>query len=643
MINRPHHTMIFGLYTLFSIFLGIVCITVSNSFYIGLGCFFAIFLTFACGHLFWLGRDVTLKMTHVLYNVEDENNLYQEEVKNIRSMVTNVTDIIQTLMTNNENLQEQAVINQKKYDAQFSEFKTHFEKLTQPPLHTPLPDHDDGHRQNQMNIRSVNTAKPVYHRKNAPIDEDFLNLDDDNDFFNLAKPESIKPIKNVIPPKNLNTDEEFVTVDQKVADTYQHLLEKTQDDNFLETIDDYQTKDIRKQLQQKPDSAPFPPKELPKAFDLEDEFIDLATELPQKTSRNLNKNTEEFVKPSHDFIKNEEFNLQSQAQAQALPSFADLVPDTHLKQIVHRQSFLNQTNHIPSLNSLLNTAPEHKPAPTLEEELYESLASQHPTDSSNTTENTEDFETHDPQESIKTIRKALESNSLDLFIRPITDNRVREVKFFETYNYLRDGNNHYISPNKFIPLARQEGMGIAVDRLMLVRSVQVLRHIMQSISDASIFCNISVSSFLDDDFALELQDLLQEKLNIAQHLIFEFPQAQLEQLDSVGIEKMQHFIRIGVRFSIDNIQGVLPHLLELAQIGISFIKLRPHDFNNGIQCNDTTYKGSEIKKACQRAGIILCAAGIDGHEDLLTCVENQADLLQGNLLGEKERSDRLAL
>jgi EAL domain-containing protein (putative c-di-GMP-specific phosphodiesterase class I) len=106
---------------------------------------------------------------------------------------------------------------------------------------------------------------------------------------------------------------------------------------------------------------------------------------------------------------------------------------------------------------------------------------------------------------------------------------------------------------------------------------------------------------------------------------------------------MQHFIRIGVRFSIDNIQGVLPNLLELAQIGISFIKLRPHDFNNGIQCNDTTYKGSEIKKAFQRAGIILCAADIDAHEDLLICVENKADLLQGNLLGEKERSDRLAL
>jgi hypothetical protein len=40
---------------------------------------------------------------------------------------------------------------------------------------------------------------------------------------------------------------------------------------------------------------------------------------------------------------------------------------------------------------------------------------------------------------------------------------------------------------------------------------------------------------------------------------------------------------------------------------------------------------------------LFCVDGIDTHQDLLNAVENQADLLQGDLLGEKEPSELLEI
>ncbi len=673
MINLSQHTMIFGFYTLFSVFLGIVCVIMSNSFFMGIGCFFIFLLTFVCIHLFLLGRETSKKITNILYDVEDGNNMSQQEVKNMRDIITNVTDIIKTLMNDTENLQEQVLHTQKKYDTQFHEFKIDFEKLTLQKEHSNDFFLDDLDYQAHINPLSTETEKPIYSDKKhgvqptykptilSNIEEDFLNLGDDDGFSGLTSPNIDTRLKNIVNAQDIDNDnEEFATIDQKIANTYRHLLDDTKDATFLETIDDYQTHGIRKQIQEKPTAIPPNMSEhytkttmthTLQATALEDdEFVDLAMNAPQKSKKTHLKNhsdregDEEFVTE----VKTPHKKFNTHTEQEYLPSFVDLVPDEHLKHIAHRQAVLSQTHNIPSLNSLLHSKSKNKSVPKLTEQLIVST----PTDSVPRYVSQEkippsptpiDFAKQSPEDSLKTIRTALESNNLDLFLCPVTDNRIREVKFFEAYNYLHTHNSTYIPPEKFIPLARKHDMGIAVDRLMIVRSIQVLRHITQSISDASIFCNISVLSLIDDAFSIELKDLLQEKSNVANHLIFEFPHQHLEHLDSVSIEKMQYFTNIGIRFSVDNIQGILPDLLELAQIGISFIKLKPDDFAKGIHCNDIHLQGINIKKSCQRAGILLCVAGINTHANLLSAVENQADLLQGDLLGQKERSDRLEI
>ena len=315
MINRQQHIMILGLYTLFSVFLGVVSITLSDSFYVGIGGFFAFFLTFVCVHIFLLGQNVTTKIMNVLYNIDDNKNAYQQDLKNIRDVVNNVTDIMTNLVNDNNDLQQEIQNHYRKYDTQLSDFKTKIEKLetdihknmhhqthqAENPAfekHYVTPEY---HAQSEMNVRTIHTkpeknkhtvlASPEPERtlSSNTLDEDFLNSYTDDSFSDLTFPKVIERPLSTINLHDVDDDDEFAIVDQKIADTYQHLLEDVPEANpeaFLEEKKHYQPNKPDIPLKKQSDGipplsikAPHIPNITMNASDFSDEFIDVTADL----------------------------------------------------------------------------------------------------------------------------------------------------------------------------------------------------------------------------------------------------------------------------------------------------------------------------------------------------------------------------
>ena len=835
MVNRPQHIMILCLYALFSVFLGVVFITLSDSFYVGAGSFFAFLLAFICGHIAWFSTKIVAKlsmMNGMIQKLDVSKNTNQHDIQSVREIINNVTEIITTLISDNENLKENFHNAQEKNNANLADFYTkmstlekslsgidtkmsniggqlskqtiktltndkifgNIEKkisdlkshiatlehkntqlhhsvkglsettagLSQMQKKYPVsPDFDETFiHHNHMNVRTVSpqkaiydvshskeTQKPIsldafddfddfdnfadfdtihknirhkentqlpnnhtddndndsdinfpeeytfsddfYDAKNASVqslqpkpvlplqrtsfkeEEDFLGTDEaDDDFADLTLPKNIHITNKNISVKNAENDTDFTTIDQKTTEKYRHLLDESHDETFLETIDDYQAKTIREQLNQPTlqmpafvEATPYPksvqtPAQTPtmsldsysNSLDEDDDaFLDITTDFPEQKPEKIPEKIPEQaveqknVKQVSKIGTSPDVITKSESQPKKIPPLTELIPDEKLKHIAQRQAPLKST--IPSLDSILNKPSVENTPPisddiSLLEESFEASPNPKQNNHTQSDSDTKKKETKDNQ-FIKTIRTAIDNNNLDLFTCPITDNRVREVRFFENYNYLRDETGQYLSPSEFMPLARGQGMGIALDRLMITRSIQLFGYLSDTIKDAAIFCNISILSITDPNFEIELYDLLQAKNSICKHLIFEFPQQDLELLNSVRIEKMLHLNDMGIRFSVDNINSTLPNLSELSRIGIAFIKIRPLDFMNGLYCDHAVYKNKDIKRICHKAGILLCVSGVDDHENLLTAVENEADLLQGDLLGEKERSDHL--
>lgn len=753
--------MIFCLYTLFSVFIGVVFITLSESFYVGSGSFFAFFLSSICIHMGWIGRVVILKIINSLKSNDSNKNKILEDIQNVQDSTNNLTEVVTSIINDNATLQQFVFDIQEKYDSQFDHHNVAIDKYNNQIFELKnkiqILESENTHLQNSLDlmmarqsldyssqqesskefsnfkgynsetiplpisnidIRSVNQGKSIYdvsqkssnessftedefeevtrtifnndsREANKPnaipkteaksifSDDDFLNdFDPDDSFADLSFPPKVD-----IPKTNFNInntpltnssnsdynhnnddDSAFVTIDSKTAETYGHLLNDTQDESFLDTIDEFQTKNIREQLSNQINQSEFDSKILnptasstsviPNNYShnqehknnhLEDEFIDVTHDIAkidkQKTTiQNIHNPASTQNIPIKSELKTQEFNsVQNTNTKNTLPSLTELVPDEKLRNIAHRQSILKRPQNIPSLETLLKpkSVSQYKNDNFNDEFIdTDNISSITQSISNNKINNLDKSKTI-----IHTIHQALENEKIDLFIQPITDNQSREVKYFEAYYYLIDDNGNYLLPEKFIPLARQESLESQLDNLVLIRTVSTLKYITNSIKDAAIFCNISIQSIDTPHFESQLQNLIQQ--GVAKHIILEFSQEQLELLNAVRIEKLLQLKATGIRFSLDNIHDILPNLSELSDIGISFIKIRPDDFIYGIQSNGKTYKGNSIKKALSDAHISLCVSQINNHEELLRSVENQADLLQGDLLGEKERSELL--
>lgn len=625
--------MILGLYTLFSIFLGVVFVTFSNSYYIGAGAFFVLLLLFMSGHLFILGREVISKMTIILYDVEDGNNFYQQELKSMQEMVDNLTNVVNDLVNENEQLQEDITQIEQNTTSEIQTLKEEIAQLIEdnqnfgdPPNIYQNQEHFGINLQEDppQNTQYEPSSVQVSQNSKFKSDEEFLTLSDpDNSFSDLSIPgENTKSDKS-LPSKpfqidhHLNIqdldddDEEFAMISSSVSTPLSSEISE-------EEFDIPQSNHIRQHLENKKQEYLNTLEE-----DDDDDFIDI-------TANQVNEPKIEQKLPE----KQSHYNPPTSSTD--IPPLEKLVPEEKFKNVASRDPSVMHSQKIPSLDKLLDNNATDKQDKNNNSKEQQKIQSSSP-DLTSTTK---------PQPTLNNnptdiIRNALENNQLELLLSPITDNHLREVRYFEAYNCLPTTNQAPIDAAQYIKHVEDVDLIKAFDKSLIIRTIKSIEYVSQTVKDASIFCNISVASITDKNIYPELLELFQEKTSLAERIIFEFTQEQLNQLNSMRIELLQRLTGLGVRFSIDNITAPLPDLLELAKVGISFIKLTPRNFKTGLQVRDQIYYKTHIVSICHQAGLTLGAYEIDEHRDLLSATENNVDLLQGELLGPKERSEQL--
>ena len=246
-----------------------------------------------------------------------------------------------------------------------------------------------------------------------------------------------------------------------------------------------------------------------------------------------------------------------------------------------------------------------------------------------------------PDDMIVTLRYALEHNAIDTCIRTILDPVTQNVCYLEGVNYLRDEFDHYHPPKTFEHAASKLGLDKTIDQILVTRIIQTVRALSNVGKALRIFTNISVKTLCDETFEEELLDMVQEKSNITQSIIFEITQKQLSYLNSVRLEKMKYLAECGFEFSLDHITQELPDLKELHILGFKFIKISPQILDIGINISGQTISVKELRQICASYDIKLIVEGVNSHNDLLLVMNHGADFVQGEMIAPLERLDQL--
>jgi len=237
-------------------------------------------------------------------------------------------------------------------------------------------------------------------------------------------------------------------------------------------------------------------------------------------------------------------------------------------------------------------------------------------------------------EMLELVRDALRKDRVELYLQPIVSLPQRKHRFYECYSRLRTADGAVIQPNDYIEVAERAGLIAAIDDLLLFRSVQLVRKTQRSKFDVGFVCNISPFTLSDSIFLGEFATYIQQHVELAAKLIMEFPQKEFLAHDAAGAEALARFQRLGVRFSIDQVEDLKLDIEALARRGVKFVKMPAAALLNELRVDHPMIDPRALKDALDRAGIDLVVEKVESESDLIELLDFQIDFGQGFLFGE---------
>ena len=229
---------------------------------------------------------------------------------------------------------------------------------------------------------------------------------------------------------------------------------------------------------------------------------------------------------------------------------------------------------------------------------------------------------------LEVARQALRDDRIDLVLQPIVTLPQRKRRYYECFSRLRTTDGFMILPEQYIHLAEREGLVTAIDNMLLIRCIQLIRKVQRRNEKLDFFCNISSHTLGDDVFFADFVSFLESNAELARNLIFEFPQSAYEAWDSGAAVYLNRLTDLGCRFSLDGVIDLNIDATALQLRNFHFVKVRAEvllaDFD----------KAEYLLEHLKEQGLEVVAERVEDEDALVEVMDLGVDCAQGYLFGE---------
>jgi cyclic-di-GMP phosphodiesterase TipF (flagellum assembly factor) len=237
-------------------------------------------------------------------------------------------------------------------------------------------------------------------------------------------------------------------------------------------------------------------------------------------------------------------------------------------------------------------------------------------------------------EMIATIRDAIDAGRVDLYLQPIVTLPHRKVRFYEAFTRLRTADGATLQPADFLEAAEAGGLMPRIDKLLLFRSVQVVRRLQLKNREIGLFCNIAASTLNDQELFPEILTFLEANRALGASLTLEMRQSAFRAMGPLETEGLAALRELGFRFSMDQVTDLRMEPRDLGERGIRYVKIASSFLMGEGASAGSDIHAADLSDLLGRFGISLIAERIEAEAQVVDLLEYDVRFGQGFLFSQ---------
>ncbi|MBX2855539.1 MAG: EAL domain-containing protein [Rhodobacteraceae bacterium] len=170
-----------------------------------------------------------------------------------------------------------------------------------------------------------------------------------------------------------------------------------------------------------------------------------------------------------------------------------------------------------------------------------------------------------------------------------------------------------------------------IANVLVVRSMTVVDQFRRNGSDASVFCNVSMTMLRRKEFLTRFMECLDSRSDLSDQLVLEFHQSEVGDIATGDAEVLSGIQGAGFSFSMDHVVDWEAGIERLADIGFRFIKLNASDFMAQIR---TEAKAESLLTELRNLDLELIVENVDTSLQREAVMAAGAPYAQGQAIDE---------
>lgn len=228
------------------------------------------------------------------------------------------------------------------------------------------------------------------------------------------------------------------------------------------------------------------------------------------------------------------------------------------------------------------------------------------------------------------VRDALRADRVDILLQPIVSLPQRKHRFYEVFSRVRSADGVQIHPERYLEPAVREGLISAIDNLLLVRCVQLIRETERRRHSVGFFSNISRETINDVEFMRQFLNFMERNRSLVPKLVFELSQEDWESGDAATLTPLSRLAELGFHFSMDQVTRLDIDPDFLAEREIRFLKI------DRASVRDPAARA--LRRALAERSVDVIVEKIETEDQLREILDLGIDFGQGYLFGEPRLS-----